>query len=152
WAQGTEPETLRSYRDAIQRFIIPRLGETVLIALRFEHLQTMVGGIEHNSNSMAIRAGETIKTILRFGNKRGWVIEPRLIGLLEDLRLPPKRRRDQLPSEKHLRAIFGVVFGPRAGKLTRQGYLYRRAIWVLLIGNGLRRGEIAALGWSNINW
>jgi integrase len=143
-------ETLRSYRDALQRFIIPMLGPIVLIALRFEHLQKMVDGIKHKS--MAIRAGESIKTILRFGNKRGWVIEPRLIGLLEDLRLPPRRRRDQLPSEASIRAVLGVVYGPRAGKLTRRGYLYRRAIWVLLVGNGLRRGEIAALDWANINW
>jgi hypothetical protein len=36
------PETLRHYRDAITRHIVPKLGDIVLIALDFDDVQRMV--------------------------------------------------------------------------------------------------------------
>jgi integrase len=146
------PSTLGAYENDAKH-INRKLGDVVLITLDLEDLQTMVGEIEAKGQpGTAWRAGSTLKTALRWGAKRGWTIKPMLLSLLDQLRLPPKRKREHMGSEEHFRAIFKVIYGPRRHKLTRMGYFQRRFLWVALLSNGPRRGEVSQIRIENIDW
>ena len=66
------PSTVRGY-EAAAREILPHLGDTLLIALTLDHLKRMVADIQRDATKpLARRAGESIKTILSWGDEDGW--------------------------------------------------------------------------------
>jgi integrase len=152
WSMGGK--TQKHYEYAVEALLLPRLGDIVLIALTFEDCQRCVDEVKAAAApSAGLRAGTALKTALRFGHKRGWLISPLLLTLLPELRLPPKgleEKRRALPDQ--LSRVFGVLYGPRDQYLTHEGYLYRRALWLLFVTNGPRRSEVAALRWEGIDW
>jgi integrase len=146
------PHTHRGYREAAKD-ILPHIGDIVLLALELADLQKMVDDIVSDvTSSVGRRAGETMKTILRWGALYDWTIKPRLLGLLGRLRLPPKSKREVIGTDEHYRAIFKVIFGPRRHKLTRMGYLIERVLWTVFLSNGPRRSEIAEIRIEDIDW
>jgi integrase len=149
--RSLKPSTNRGYHAAAKD-ILPRLGDTLLITLELDDLNRTVKDIEDDvTKSVARRAGESLRTMLGWGADRGWTVQPMLLRLLSRLRLPPKCKREKIPTEAHIRAIFKVVFGKRPSKVTRIGYLYRRIIWLICITSGLRRMEIAQIRIENID-
>jgi integrase len=149
--RSLKPSTNRGYHAAA-RDILPRLGDTLLIALELDDLNRMVKEIEGDvTKPVARRAGESLCTMLRWGAVQGWTVQPMLVGLLSKVRLPPKCRREKIPTEAHIKAIFKVIFGPRPHKVSRIGYLCRRLIWLICITNGPRRMEIAQIRIENID-
>src|SRR5262249_51174844 len=125
-------DTRRKYNDNCRRFILPELGSIVLISLELEDIQQMVRNVWREvSGNQGRSAGESIKTILRWGDEHEWRVQDRLLRLLPKLLLPPKtvREYDMQIIEPYLKACLAVVFGPRTGKTSRRGYLYRRILW-----------------------
>ena len=146
----------RKYRDNCRRFIIPKLGDTLLISLELEDIQLAVNQVWQDVSGPTARSvGESIKTILYWGDEQEWTVRPRLLRLLPKLLLPPKPVRQLPPQEKMIELIrpcLAIVYGPRTGKLTRRGYLYRRIMWTIFIVNGLRRGELTVIDMADIDW
>jgi hypothetical protein len=113
-------DTNRSYRDLVGRFLKPKLGDHVLIALDFDDCQKFVDSVlAEVTGPQARRAGETLRTVLRFGGERGWVISEKLIGLLPRLILPPKPQRRTSPTDEQIGRCFQVIYGPRRHKQSR---------------------------------
>ena len=146
----------RKYRDNVRRFIIPKLGDTLLISLELEDIQLAVNQVWQDVSGPTARSvGESIKTVLYWGDEQEWTVRPRLLRLLPKLLLPPKPVRQLPPQEKMIELIkpcLAIVYGPRTGKLTRRGYLYRRIMWTMFIVNGLRRGELTVIEMADIDW
>jgi integrase len=150
-------DTRRGYHDRCRRFILPELGDIILISLELKDLQRMVNWVEDEiSGPQARAAGQTIKTIINWGDEHGYAMQPLLHRLLRKakLLLPEKVRREyDMPLVNSLlQRCLVVVFGPRTGKTTRRGYLYRRMIWGLGLGCGLRREEMASIKMAEIDW
>jgi integrase len=150
-------DTRRRYRDNCRRFILPELGPNLLIKLELEDIQLMVNKVwQEVSGNQARSTGESIKTIINWGDEHGWAMPPLLHRLLHKgkLLLPPKRVReyDMELLRPLIMKCLAVVFGPRNGKTNRRGYLYRRILWTMGIANGLRRGEFSTLHMADIDW
>jgi integrase len=150
-------DTRRRYRDNCRRFILPELAPILLINLELEDIQLMVNKVwDGVSESQARSAGESIKTIISWGDEHGYAMPPLLHRLLHKgkLLLPPKRVREydmELLRPLIMRCL-AVVFGPRTGKTNRRGYLHRRILWTMGIANGLRRSEFSTLHMADIDW
>jgi integrase len=138
----------------LNRFIKPLLGDIVLVAINFDHLNDAIDMVWHGdggSASYARSVGSILKMMLRWGAKHGWAIKPRLLSVLAELLTPPRRLPPPVNIE-HVKACLRVVFGPRSEKGNRRIYVYRRALWPIFIANGPRHGEVAQLEWSDIDW
>jgi integrase len=148
-------DTRRKYLDNCHRFILPKLGDTLLISLELEDLQLMVNQVwQEVSGPTARSVGESIKTIINWGDEHGWTMPPLLLRLLRKLLLPEKRVRqyDMQLVDQYVKKFLVIVFGPRTGKTNRRTYLYRRILAGIFIGNGIRRGEAVAIEMADIDW
>ena len=68
------------------------------------------------------------------------------------LRLPPLEKRAKIPPKAALRAIVAAVAGERARYEPHNTAPLRKAIVMLALFMGLRRGEICGLRWGDIDW
>jgi integrase len=145
------PSSLDAYERAVDLFN-PRLGPIVLIALEIDDVQKVVDDItEEHGPSKGRTVGTVLRAMLREGFDADWVMQPKLISRLSRLRLPPAGVRTAIPADDDVRACLAVVFGPRSKKLTRKAYLERRWLWLMMLANGPRRGEVASLCWENLD-
>lgn len=65
-SQSIAGETRRNYFDAIRRFLKPKLGEIVLVALDLDDCQRCVDEVEAKvSKPQARKCGELIRTVIR---------------------------------------------------------------------------------------
>jgi integrase len=135
------PTTTRSYRSQIDRRIRPELGALQLTALTAWHLDALYGSMKHQELSpKTIRnCHAVISSALHQAVRWGWVREN-----VADRAKPPRltQRRIQAPSVEAVKSLVEVAErrDPRLAAMLMLGAL-----------TGLRRGELCALRWTDVD-
>ncbi|MHB8318221.1 MAG: tyrosine-type recombinase/integrase [Acidimicrobiales bacterium] len=136
------PTTLRTYRAQIKQTIRPRLGSIRLSALTAKHLDDLYGAMRVQGKSpKTIRNHHAIvSAALHQGVRWGWL----RVNVAEMAR-PPRvsLRRVQAPSTDVVRKVVEVAEerDPRQAPLLMLAAL-----------TGMRRGELCALRWTDIDF
>jgi integrase len=135
------------YRDLIHQHIVPELGHLPLRKLKPEHLETLYAKLQEQGRTDG-QGGLAAKTI-------------RLVhGILyQSLELAVKRRRitynvcrDVVPPRAERREMHTLT-AEQAQQLlvTAKGHRLE-ALLTLALTTGMRRGELLALQWKDIDW
>ncbi len=133
-----KPSTLRGYRAAMDRRILADLGGAKLSALRREHVQAVADRMlgEGADPSRIRNALMPLRVVFRRALARGEVA----VNPTSALELPAVRgRRGRIAAS-----------GEAAGLLAALAES-DRALWVTALYGGLRRGELMALRWEDVD-
>ena len=139
---GLSPTTVRNYRSRTERTIRPALGKIQLARLRARHLDDLYGQLKSEG-----RAPKTIRNThaiiaaaLHQAVRWEWITDN-----VADRARPPRitQRRVLAPSVADVRAVIEAAAkrDPRIAPLLMTAAL-----------TGMRRGELCALRWSDIDW
>ncbi|HEY8776238.1 MAG TPA: tyrosine-type recombinase/integrase [Gaiellaceae bacterium] len=133
-----KPSALRSYRHALQSKLLPELGRLRLSAIRRNDLQDLVDRM--------VAAGRSPSTVrntilpLRAIYRRALDRDQLAVNPTLKLRLPAVRgKRDRVARADEAVTLLAVL--PPED----------RALWATALYSGLRRGELQALEWTDIN-
>jgi len=137
--QDLRPTTWESYEVIIRNHLVPAIGALPLQSLRPEHLQRL-----YNEKREAGLSAQTIHHIHKvIHGALEQAIKNRLIqhNVSEAVTLPKIRRREirTLTPEEQSKFL-KVLDGDRLG-----------AAFLMLLGTGMRRGELLALRWEDVN-
>ena len=135
---NTGPRTVEGYREKIEGYIIPHIGNVPLIKLTPQHVQSLYGDMLGRGLSprTVLHAHRVLREALSHGVKWGL-----LMRNVCDSVDPPKPQRKEMAAldaagvERFLDAAFNSPYG---------------AFYFLAIYTGLRRGEILGLRWSAV--
>lgn len=133
-----KPSTLRGYRQALRDRILPALGDYRLSDLRRMDCQALVDAMAAEGFAPATihNALDPLRAIYRRAIQREQVAVNPTTGL----ELPPSRTsRDRIADPTEAAALLAAL---PAGE---------RALWATAFYAGLRRGELAALRWADID-
>ncbi|GAB6939048.1 hypothetical protein JCM11754A_25750 [Isoptericola variabilis] len=149
WLDGKEaagsirPSTVRGYRDVITKYVAPTIGTVRLADLTAGHLDRMYSQIrrDHPNVTPATiqRVHRTLRSAIRTAVKRGEVKH----DVTAHVELPQHRRPKVRPWEP---AEYAAFIGSEAVR----GHRLRPA-FVLAAMGGLRRGEVVALRWDDVD-
>jgi integrase len=139
-SKQVRPRTLESYRSTARLHIFPALGNLKLSALRPEHLQRLYADkIEAGLSAGTV---QIIHGVLHqvLQQAAEWGVIGRNVAALTH---PPRYRsaKPELLTRDQLRTLLE----------TAKGRWWYPLIY-LAIGTGMRRGELLALHWSDIDW
>jgi integrase len=133
-----KPSAIRGYEKALRLRVVPRFGPVQLSELRHTELQDFVDEMLAKSLSASTIKStlNPLRAVYRRAVARGHIA----VNPVRDLELPAIRsRRDRIASpdeaERLLRAL------PEGD----------RAVWATAMYAGLRRGELMALEWSQVD-
>ncbi len=133
------PTTALLYAGWIANHLKPRLGGLPLQALRAEHVQSMLAGMERDGASPRLR--QQVFTLLRCALADGvrWRrIAHNPAALVERPRAP--RREMRALSEDEAQRLLEAAQGHRL-----------EALFVLALGTGARHGELFGLRWGDLD-
>ncbi len=150
WLPAVRPQvrenTWQSYGDQLRWYVLPRLGGVRLNELGPADLNRLYGelleGGRKRGGGLSPRTVRYVHTILhralRDAARWGWV--PRNVADLAD---PPRVPRAEMAiwQPAQLRAFLTHVADDRL-----------HAMWLLLATTGMRRGEVAGLAWSDVDF
>ncbi|MFL5820225.1 MAG: tyrosine-type recombinase/integrase [Solirubrobacteraceae bacterium] len=134
-----KPSALRSYEQALRLKVVPELGDLRLSALTRNSVQDLVDRLvaEELSPSSVRNAILPLRAVYRRAVTRSEVLVNPTLGLS----LPAVRgRRERVARPGEAQALLAAV--SRAD----------RAIWATALYAGLRRGELQALRWSDVDF
>jgi integrase len=145
-SQGLRSNTAAMYQNVVNGWITPHIGAVKLEQLNPAKAQTMVDALRSEKGSALGRgalsarsiqlAVQTLKASTRWATETGLVARDPLIGF--------KRPRAQASP-----LATGAWTADEARQFLNSVATNRlRAAWWLLLGRGLRRGELAGLRWS----
>lgn len=137
-----KPATKASYRDNIALHIKPGLGHLRLADLRHEHVLAFLNGKRDKGYSASTM--RTFLVIIRQVLDHAVVLERVGRNVAEKVRVP-----EPLSEAKTVRA-WTAEDGRRLLDVARETRLY--ALYVLLAMVGLRRGEVLALRWEDVDF
>lgn len=132
--------TMRTYRRICRNWIAPHIGHVRLTDLRAIHVTEMLTGLR--AQGLSARTQHHAYTVLRNALEQAvrWELLPR-----NPVRLIQAPRVDQqemlATSLQELQAVLAATRGSR---------LY--VVAILALGAGLRRGEICALTWADVDF
>lgn len=138
-APSCRPATLKSYRELVDRHIVPTLGKKHLAKLSVQDVQRLLN--TKHDEGLSPRSVQYIRGVLRSALNRAvkWELVPRNVAsLAEPPRSTPKEMRF-LTTDEALRFLV-------AAKGDRLEALYRVAVAL-----GLRQGEAFGLRWSDVD-
>ena len=134
-----KPSALRSYEQALRKKVLPALGRKRLCALERNDVQDLVDRLvaEGDAASTVHNAILPLRAIYRRCLERSEIA----VNPTEGLRLPAVRgRRDRVARPRDADALIRAL--PAAD----------RALWATALYAGLRRGELQALHWSDVDF
>jgi integrase len=148
WLEGKQslrPSTRASYESHIQLYLVPHLGDIVLIELGSEHIERMYREImvANAARSRAVspatmrRIHATLTSALSTAERRGWV--RRNAAATVELARAPKPISQAWTSTEFARFL-SLIDGDRL-----------HLLYLLLGMRGLRRGEVVALRWRDVD-
>lgn len=133
-----KPAALRTYRQALNKHLLPRLGRLRLSAISRNHVQDLADELVATgaAPSTVRNAILPLRAIYRRATSRDEVaVNPTL-----KLDLPAVRaRRERVARPQEAAALIDALS------------LTDRALWATALYAGLRRGELRALRWSDID-
>ena len=145
-ARRVKPKTERTYRDIVQLHLIPHLGHHSLQRLRPEHVQEFMNKCSdkhcprtgRNLSAKTVKHfRDTLRAALNIAKKWGYLA----INPAEQVEPPRSERRNlHVFSPEEGRRFLEVIEGDRF-----------EAIFVLALTLGLRKGELLALSWKDID-
>lgn len=133
-----KPATVRSYEQAVRRYLKPRLGRHRLDALERGHVQALVDGLRRKGlkPSTVHNKLDPLRVVYRRAVNRD------LVGTdpTANLELPLVRgRRERVVSRERARLFLDTL--PEG----------ERALWATALYGGLRVGELRALRWRDVD-
>ncbi len=134
-----KPSALRSYEQALEKKVLPALGKKRLSELERNDVQDLVDRLvaAGDAASTVRNAVLPLRAIYRRSVERSEVAVNPTVGL----RLPAVRgRRDRVARPQDAAALIDSL--PAAD----------RALWATALYAGLRRGELQALRWSDVDF
>jgi integrase len=134
-----KPSSLRAYEQALRTRLLPGLGHLRLSAVTRSAIQDLVDRLmaEGLAPSTVRNAVLPLRAIYRRAHLRSQVVMNPTLGLL----LPAVRgRRDRIARPAEARALLEAL--PES----------ERALWAAALYAGLRRGELQALRWQDIDF
>jgi integrase len=133
------PRTLALYRAIVDGWLIPHLGTVPLHELRADHVEAMVNAVlaAGRSPQWAKHCQTVLRSALRDAVRRG-TIPDNPAARIDAVKVP---RTDvvRLTADQARRLLAKHPDHPH------------RAIWVLALTTGLRRGEVLSLRWGDID-
>ena len=133
-----KPSALRSYEEALQTKVLPELGKLRLSSVDRVAVQDLVDRLIARglAPSTVRNSVLPLRAIFRRAVARSEVVQNPTLGLA----LPAVRgRRDRVARPEEARALIAAV--PEGD----------RALWATALYAGLRRGELQALRWSDVD-
>jgi integrase len=134
-----KPSALRSYRQALESKVLPKLGHLRLSAVTRNHLQDLVDALVASGNAPSTVRNTILplRAIYRRATDRDQIaINPTL-----RLRLPAVRgKRERTARADEAAALLTALADED------------RALWATAFYTGLRRGELQALEWADIDF
>ena len=134
-----KPSALRSYEEALRTKVLPELGNLRLSSVDRVAIQDLVDRLTAKglAPSTVRNSILPLRAIFRRAIARSQVVQNPTL----DLSLPAVRGgRDRVARPEEARSLINAV---SAGD---------RALWATALYAGLRRGELQALRWSEIDW
>lgn len=141
WAEGLtgrRPRTVESYRATVDKHLVKRIGHVSLLAIRAADIRRMVRDLERE---IGTRTASYALTILRMALEVA--VKDRILERNEAkfVDAPRSGKLDRvLLNEAQTRRLLDQV---RSDRL--------EAFYVLAITTGMRRGELLALGWDDVD-
>lgn len=140
---GTQPRTLEQNRDAVRLRIVPAIGKVRLSELTTKHIDDMLSkwnrdGLKRDTMR---RYFAPLRTALEQAVRWGWI---------ETNPATSASMPRGAPSERHQPPSPEVVFELIEAARSREDFVMAAAVW-LAFAAGMRRGEIAALEWSDVD-
>lgn len=135
------PESQRTYRGLIRRYVLPEFGQTLLTGVDAARVQRMIGNLHQRGLAPATIAAARNRTleILRHARRAGFAtctIER------QDLRIPSTQTPDR-DARRFNTEEFDRILEASTGA--------RRALWAVLGLGGLRLGEGLGLCWRHVD-
>ena len=133
-----KPSAIRSYDEALRVHILPTIGALRLSELRHRHVQMIVDQLHADGKSASTirNAIMPLRVICRRAIRHGEVSA----NPCTNLDLPAVRsRREHVPSPQESAALLAAL--PDS----------ERALWATALYAGLRRGELRALRWDDVD-
>jgi integrase len=153
-AKNLKPSTRDSYRNAITAYINPTLGTVQLRRLTTARLQAWIDGLERSGRVGGGYGGES---------RRGQPLSPKTVANIHGIlhkgltRAVQLRRIEQNPAD-NLELPRRTAQPRRSATLDELAAILQAcdgdrfdAVWRLLFMTGMRRGELRALRWSDVN-
>lgn len=138
-ATRVRPNTLRSYSDLVDKWIIPTIGTNPLAKLTPEHIQLVLAAARKKGRSAGTQRHirTALKQMLALALK--WDLVRRNVAALVD----PPRAEHHEPRSLSL-DTFKAFLKAIAGRDDE-------ALWLLLVATGMRKGEALALHWRSVD-
>jgi integrase len=135
--QPYKPSALRGYRRALQQRVLPELGHLKLSAVDHVTLQDFADRLARTLDASTVRNTlSPVQALMRRAVKRGVIAVNPAVGL--ELQAP-QGRRDRVASPTEAAALLAALADGD------------RALWGSALYGGLRRGELRALRWDDID-
>mgnify|MGYP001226974761 CR=1 FL=1 len=133
-----KPSTLRSYRSAMERVVLPRFGPDKLSDLTradVQHLADQMVGAGQDASTVR-NTLMPLRLVLSRAVKRGVLA----VNVMADLDLPAVRgRRDRIALPGEAQALIAAL------------PIDDQALWATAVYAGLRGGELMALDWAAVD-
>ena len=133
-----KPSTCRSYEQALRTYVLPDLGPKALTDVRRADVQAFVDGLRKKGLSPSTIANklDPVRVIFRRAIRSDLIsVDPTV-----ELDLPSVRgRRDRIASRMEAATLIEAL--PEG----------ERAFWATALYAGLRRGELRALRWTDVD-
>jgi len=133
------PPTLRGYRSAFERVLLPRLGSRRLSDIRTGELRALVGELRASGLSESTTRNTLVPLMALFT----WALQRELVAVnpCVALQLPvSKGRRENIAGDEEADLMLATL-DPRD-----------RPLWACAFYAGLRRGELQALRWEDVDF
>ncbi|GAA2407321.1 tyrosine-type recombinase/integrase [Streptomyces glaucosporus] len=136
---GLRPSTLRAYRHHIEDYLVPQLGRLRLRDLRPSHVDQLLTALDNGERKAATirRVHATLRSALSTAVRRRLVT----FNAAKDVELPKAQRPKVKPWEPaELGAFLDHIGTHRLG-----------ALFEVIAGTGMRRGEAIGLRWEDVD-
>jgi integrase len=135
---NVSPRTAERYSELLRLYVRPRLGDKPLQAIRPEDLNRLCADLHHRLAPLSVR--QVYRLLHRiFGHALKWgAVKRNVVSLVDSPKVPHSEAATLLTSE--VPQMFAALRGTPLFSVA-----------VVALGTGLRRGELLALRWQNID-